>query len=595
MADQKISQLTSYTTPIGTDLLPIVDITNSVTKRIAASALLYSPATKVVAPSSSTTRADYYTTGTNDDVQIQAAINAVQSAGGGRVMLHAGTYTLGAQVIISASNVNLEGQGTGTIITQANSANLSSLLYISGINISQVKLYNFLVDGNKAHNTGATGILMQTSASSNSWVILQDLVVQNCPNNGVAWNANPGSSSYYIQRVHSFQHGGNGFHVPYSSGAALTDSVFDSCIADTNALNGFYLTTLDTHFTNCKSYFNGSAGGNNHGYYIAGYNNYFTNCQAQDNYQSGFYSDNPGDPTYGAQNCVFMNCDADSNNQNNNASYGNGFQLKNVSGWMLIGCQAYERPYPFSWTQRNGVLMEGTTNNTIVIGLTGSGNSGSLLSNTSSGTNFTYFKSNAALTLGGVTPIYSLIGPDGIKYGDITYDGTNMEVEVSSGDLNLRAGLAGGALGNINVWSLLGNPFFKVGNQNFTQALTFQHDGNNGNIATTTGYLKFNSPTGTKVTTLTASATISVDPTIGDNFTLTPAQDETLNMASVISGQTLTIIVTTSGTTSRTITFGTSFKSTGTLATGTVSGKVFTITFKSDGTNYNEVSRTTAM
>src|SRR5258708_21731738 len=82
MADQKISQLTSYTTPIGTDLLPIVDITNSVTKRIAASALLYSPATKVVAPSSSTTRADYYTTGTNHDVQIQAAINAVQSAGG---------------------------------------------------------------------------------------------------------------------------------------------------------------------------------------------------------------------------------------------------------------------------------------------------------------------------------------------------------------------------------------------------------------------------------------------------------------------------------------------------------------------------------
>jgi hypothetical protein len=55
------------------------------------------------------------------------------------------------------------------------------------------------------------------------------------------------------------------------------------------------------------------------------------------------------------------------------------------------------------------------------------------------------------------------------------------------------------------------------------------------------------------------------------------------------------VVVTTSGTSSFNITPTTNFKSTGALATGTSTGKVFTITFVGDGTNMNEVARTTAM
>ena len=40
MADQKISALPAYTTPISTDVLPIVDVTNTTTKKIALSNLL---------------------------------------------------------------------------------------------------------------------------------------------------------------------------------------------------------------------------------------------------------------------------------------------------------------------------------------------------------------------------------------------------------------------------------------------------------------------------------------------------------------------------------------------------------------------------
>jgi hypothetical protein len=40
MADQMISQLTAYTTPISTDVVPIVDVTNSITKKITLANLI---------------------------------------------------------------------------------------------------------------------------------------------------------------------------------------------------------------------------------------------------------------------------------------------------------------------------------------------------------------------------------------------------------------------------------------------------------------------------------------------------------------------------------------------------------------------------
>ena len=60
-------------------------------------------------------------------------------------------------------------------------------------------------------------------------------------------------------------------------------------------------------------------------------------------------------------------------------------------------------------------------------------------------------------------------------------------------------------------------------------------------------------------------------------------------------GSRADIIIVTNGTTSRTVTFGTGFKTTGTLATGTVSGKYFVISFVSDGSFMIETSRTVAM
>jgi hypothetical protein len=72
---------------------------------------------------------------------------------------------------------------------------------------------------------------------------------------------------------------------------------------------------------------------------------------------------------------------------------------------------------------------------------------------------------------------------------------------------------------------------------------------------------------------------------LGDVLTLTPTQNQTLTFTTNTGStagvftQEITLLVITSGTTSFTITFGTNFKSSGTLATGTVDSKTFILKF----------------
>jgi hypothetical protein len=77
--------------------------------------------------------------------------------------------------------------------------------------------------------------------------------------------------------------------------------------------------------------------------------------------------------------------------------------------------------------------------------------------------------------------------------------------------------------------------------------------------------------------------------------TVTISADTTLTTTVPKVGSTAYVIVITSGASSRTVTFGTGFKSTGTLATGTDADRRFVFQFISDGTNLLEVSRTAAI
>ena len=95
--------------------------------------------------------------------------------------------------------------------------------------------------------------------------------------------------------------------------------------------------------------------------------------------------------------------------------------------------------------------------------------------------------------------------------------------------------------------------------------------------------------------TVLANDTTAVALATYFNVKLTVTAARTLTTTVPAAGTRCAVVVLTSGTTSRVITFGTGFKPVTTLATGTTSGRVFVVNFISDGTNLYEAGRTAAM
>lgn len=75
--------------------------------------------------------------------------------------------------------------------------------------------------------------------------------------------------------------------------------------------------------------------------------------------------------------------------------------------------------------------------------------------------------------------------------------------------------------------------------------------------------------------------------------TITPTGAATFNASGGVAGQILVFSITTSGVSSFTLTWGTNFRKTGTLATGVTTARFFTVTFLClDGTTWTEIART---
>lgn len=93
----------------------------------------------------------------------------------------------------------------------------------------------------------------------------------------------------------------------------------------------------------------------------------------------------------------------------------------------------------------------------------------------------------------------------------------------------------------------------------------------------------------------TPAAPGSVEFSTSNTFVVvTPNTSGTYRATVPPVGTVCYLMVRTSGTTSFTLTFGDGFRSTGTLETGTVTGKHFTLGFISNGVNMIEISRTAA-
>ncbi len=132
--------------------------------------------TQVVAASDSAAgsklQADYVCDGTEDEQEIQAAIDAITKVRG-KVVLLEGTYTISDTIGLPA-NVTLEGQGASTIIKLATGANANAIMIPK--ESSNVKVTNLSIDGNKTGQTGGSiGIVV-----SGTDVLIENLEVKDC-------------------------------------------------------------------------------------------------------------------------------------------------------------------------------------------------------------------------------------------------------------------------------------------------------------------------------------------------------------------------------------------------------------------------------
>lgn len=195
--------------------------------------------------------ADYVCDGTADDVQINAAIAALP-AGGGKVVLSEGTFTLAAGISIPTSTkLHLVGAGRlKTLITLANGVNGDVIAAAGALGESEFEHFN--INGNKANQTTGHGINCSFMASARFYNVdvrsckvdgfgksevanangLVFIACEASSNDGRGW----GMGTSYAARLWgcaATQNGGDGFRF---SG---DDNTCSDCIADTNTGDGF--------------------------------------------------------------------------------------------------------------------------------------------------------------------------------------------------------------------------------------------------------------------------------------------------------------------------------------------------------------------
>jgi hypothetical protein len=169
-------------------------------------------ATLVVAASDASSEmkagADYVGNGTADDVQIQAAIDALPSSGG-KVVLSEGTFTLAA-TIDAVDDMILEGQGFATKLTLAAGSPGAQINAIDIDTVDNVEVCRLQIDGNKGNIDDKSDTSLQHGILSDTAVNcrLHDLWIHDCWEQGIF--SRNGADGFQIWAVHSHDNESNG-------------------------------------------------------------------------------------------------------------------------------------------------------------------------------------------------------------------------------------------------------------------------------------------------------------------------------------------------------------------------------------------------
>ncbi len=129
-------------------------------------------ATYVVAANDSSAisiaQSDYQCTGTNDQIQIQLAIDAADSVDGGLVILLEGNYSISAPIIIK-DRVSIAGTGWGTVLKLANGTDDNMFEADPAAEASWLVIRDMYLNGNKDNNVSGDAFHISAGQRHGDW------------------------------------------------------------------------------------------------------------------------------------------------------------------------------------------------------------------------------------------------------------------------------------------------------------------------------------------------------------------------------------------------------------------------------------------
>lgn len=217
--------------PAAADFVPLIDSAeNGQMKKTLLSAVKGKRTARFIVGTSAAgwTQADcdYLCDGEADDVELNAAVQALPDTGG-EILLLDGTYQLTAPVAIDKNSVTLTGNGQATILKRmfANTAATASLLYVTS---SYNTIRCLRVDGNKANFAGY-GVYL----SSAKHTTVADCFIVDCSKNGLQMK----NAAFNIIQQNTLEgNTANGLNLTTSTYNSITGNIFQS-----NGNTGIYL------------------------------------------------------------------------------------------------------------------------------------------------------------------------------------------------------------------------------------------------------------------------------------------------------------------------------------------------------------------
>jgi hypothetical protein len=328
-------------------------------------------ATFVVAASDASDRvknqADYLADGTADNVEIQAAIDALPDAGG-KVVLSEGTFNV-AVAIEYRSYVTVEGQGYGW---QGNGATV--LKPSANINVFDnpeeetkfgVALKGFTINGDGPNRSSGIGIRVYRSR----WGVFENIQIYRTKDEGILIDDfQPHLESELrgvenrFKNVMLYETGDDSIHLV---GGGSSDNLFETITIRGSQEHGMRVGTGGNQFNNVHIYSSGSTawednGTVGYGVLLAGAQNIFTNCQVEANDLHGFL-------IAGAVRNVLVGNSIYKNGQHGGATrYGinvtNNSDYTTIEGNLFTDTQATPT--------QSGINIDSTSDNNLVMGNT---------------------------------------------------------------------------------------------------------------------------------------------------------------------------------------------------------------------------------